>query len=312
MTKKDSVYIEYYNITSMHGTVQSYFHFLYSALFPIILDANYYSSLYNKVTFIIDTNFGPMLRILLQMPLDIKIKKYMENYDEIPEKNIIKKYLKVMDLHPDPLKKKSNWIEKGWATSFTNKMYNLINKWMYKQINDYDIIVNPITKYDIIIIERRKDISYRSICYSRKNKSKEELNKLDNIIRKTGSDRRDIVNFKEFSLFVVKYFKNYSCLVISFEYIPIFTQYQLLNNSKILIAQHGAVLGNIPFMKSESLVIEIMPQEKIDEKEDWFKPIANTCNVDLVKYIVPDNFANIDLKQFKVLLDKNDVINYLK
>lgn len=312
MNKNDIIYIEYIKIGSMHGTIQAYYHFLYSVLFPIILDAINYSEKYEKVTFIIDTNFGPMLRILLQLPLDIKLKKYMLNYNDIPEKNIIKKYSVAMDIHPNPTKKKKNWIEKGWAIPFTNKMSILINKWINNQINNYDIIVNPITKYDVIIIERKKDISYQSTVYPIRDNKKRNLNIVDSAIKIHGRDRRDIVNFKEFSSFVVKYFKNYSCLVISFEYIQFFMQYQLLNNTKILIAQHGAVLGNIPFMKPGSLVIEIMPQEKIDEKEDWFKPLANTCNVDLVKYIVPDNFATINLKQFKVLLDKNDVINYLK
>jgi hypothetical protein len=191
-------------------------------------------------------------------------------------------------------------------------MRNNINKWIVEQINNFNIIDNPITKYDVIIIQRKKDVSYQSAVFEIRDNKKNELDKIDGLIKIHGSDRRDIVNFSEFSSFLIKYFKNYNCLVASFEYKNFFMKYSLLNNAKILIAQHGAVLGNIPFMKPESLVIEIMPQEKIDEKEDWFKPLANTCNVNLVKYIVPDNFATIDLKQFKVLLDINKVIEYLK
>jgi hypothetical protein len=340
MKEESHIYLFIKNIISRHGTITHYYHFFFAVLIPIILVYIEYIKIYNKVTIIINNDMGPMLRILLELPIDIKLKLFIKNND-YKKLNIKEIFLKPLDIHPILFKtikdynkvlnnklldelytnpeivkiknskpsiiKTIDYLKKGWAEFFDYEKYKLINNFFKDKIEKYDLIVNPFPKYDIVLIERKTDVKYSSLSHPA-NYADITLNQL---IKIAGSDRRSIVNHKELFASLKKYFKNNSIINISTEYLPIFDQYTLFNNSKIVIAQHGAVLSNIIFMKSKSLIIEIIPKSKIVEEEDWFIPLTETCKIQHLQYIVEEAHSTIDIKDFKKFMNKNDVLNYL-
>jgi hypothetical protein len=75
--------IEISKFYPLHGGVSHYYHFIMSVLIPLISDCISYQKKGISPTYIIDSNLGPMWRILFELPIDIKIKSYMTNYSEI-------------------------------------------------------------------------------------------------------------------------------------------------------------------------------------------------------------------------------------
>lgn len=91
----------------------------------------------------------------------------------------------------------------------------------------------------------------------------------------------------------------------------------LFHNAKILIAQHGAALANMIFMKSNTQIIEIVSSVILDAGENWFKPISKISNINHIQYITktPDvklisdkDFTVIDLNDFNNFLTTNNII----
>ena len=86
---------------------------------------------------------------------------------------------------------------------------------------------------------------------------------------------------------------------------PIFEQYYIYNNAKLLIAQHGAGLSNIIFMQNKSSVIEIINKERLTE--NWFLELSKNCNnLNYNQYLTDEEMVNIDLDKFKLFLDNGN------
>jgi hypothetical protein len=90
---KKHKYIEIINPVPLNGSVNNYFHFMYGVLLPLVL-LDYKLKQYD-VTYIFDFLFGPLDKIIFSLPIDIKIKHYIKNYEEL---NIHKVVLKPMDI----------------------------------------------------------------------------------------------------------------------------------------------------------------------------------------------------------------------
>ena len=149
-------------------------------------------------------------------------------------------------------------------------------------------------RIDILIIERKTNKSYKSLYGKETN----------NIFKKTGSERRYIMNHKEFVKYIKDYYPNKNIINISTEYIPIFEQYYIFNNTRILIGQHGASFANIIFMKKNSIVIEIMCKERLNE--NWFLELSKVCNnINYKQYLTDNEIVNINLNDFGDFLNKN-------
>jgi hypothetical protein len=291
-------------VGSIHGTVTHYYHFFYAVFIPLILKYIEYSKKYDKITFIVNDNLGPMVRILMELPIDIKFSNYIS---EKFKNKIKKEYLVTLNIHPSKKQKDKAWINKKWADFFTYDKYKKINKFMNDQIHKHDLILKPFTKFDIVVIERKKDIRY----LTQKNPINNKSNILEELVKVSGTDRRSIINHKEFFNSLKKYFKKFKIINISTEYLPIFDQYILFNNAKIVIAQHGAVLSNITFMKEKSHVIEIMTKKMLDEGENWFKPNAEICKVNHIQYMVNDFFVKINIEDFINFMNDKKILDLL-
>lgn len=280
----------YYKISSLHGTILHFYHFFYGVLVPLIIEYEKLSVTYDEVLIIIDDHLGPMLRLLLELPIHIRQKHFVHDIDE---KDIETRYLPMMDVQPSYNERDKQLIKKKWAKRFEYKHYQLINLFMKKQINEKHIFTCNKT-YEIIIIKRFTHVSFKSLTDSN----------ID-IIKLNGSHRRSIPNHDDVVDAVKNIFPNKSLMNISTEYMSLFQQYHLINNCDILIAQHGAALAQIAFMKPGSIVIELVEQAKIDEGEDWFRQVSTACRIKHYQYITHDPHEVIDLDKFTKFVNKS-------
>lgn len=275
------IYLKY---TSLHGSIQHYFHFFYGVLIPLILE----QYKYYDCTFLIDNNLGPMLKILLELPLDIKFT------NEIQHTNYTTIHLIPMDIQPIPSKKDLEYINKKWASYLTFKDVNLIKNYMNSCIIDKKLIMDNYD-YDIVIIERLTNKSYKSLNVKK--------NEYENIMKTSGSERREILNHEMFVKKIKELYCDKKIINVSLEIMSIFEQYKLFNNAKFIIAQHGAALSNIVFMNENTTVIEIISKEKL-KMDDWFKPISKICKINHYQYITLEEKINIDLNDFELFIKK--------
>jgi hypothetical protein len=226
-----------------------------------------------------------MTKIMLQLPLDIKIG--------------FKSKIKYKTRYWKPLDVNIKERQEKLYTIFTFKNYITIQLLFNKLQKQYELTL-PIIKYDVILIERKVDISYKTTEYKKKN------NPFYEIYKTSGNERRSIVNFDELYLFCVSYYKKYKILKISLEHLPFFEQYNLFNNAKIVILQHGAAVGNVIFMKPNTTIIEFIPQTIfVKTDSNIFPPLSITCKVNHYQYLTNSNHATININNFKYYL--NDI-----
>ena len=295
-------YIEIENIHSLNDTISNFFHFMYGFVFPLILFDDKFS-LNNNVTYVIDNLLEPHTKILLSLPIKIKFKKYIENYKQL---NIKKITLKPMDIGQKP-KYNNNYslIKQGKADIMTCYKKNIICSWFSKKVNlnnmifsAHDYLLNDI---NIIFITRGTDNSYSTLNWN--NKKEFDRNKTH------GSQRRNILNSDELFDEIKKYYKNRNIISISFESLQILYQYKLLSNCKLLIAQHGAALGNIAFMKKNKTVVEIIQQKYIDNYENWFLYYGKEYKLKYFQFVVNEenDLFNINVNSFIDYLKTNRI-----
>jgi hypothetical protein len=263
--------------------------------------------------YIFNTNFGPMLRILMELPINIKFRysdiELCQKLDK--DKLIEQKLFKAYDMHPNPDILKRNLVmkKKGYGDFLKHSDYTNINKWMNDNIKKYDL--DLVKKYDILIIERKVHKSYE-IVNSLKNTSKQSddksyNNKLKELFKHSGKELRSIINHKEFVKFIKNLFPKKKVLNISLEYTSIFDQYKLFNNAKLIFCQHGASLSNIIFMKKDTQLVEIINKSKY-ESDNWFLPLSNVCKIKHHQYVTDEAHVNIDLDDFKMYLEKEKIL----
>jgi hypothetical protein len=285
MNKKNNHKYILYQLYAIRGDIKHYFHFFYAVCIPLILEYIEYKKKYDNITFIIKDDVGPFFRILFELPIE-----------DINKLDIEKKYLIPMDTQVMD-EKSLRWIKQKRADIFTHSMCKKINNWFKEQINTYDFYIhikNSICNADVVIIERKTNISYKSTYSKLKD---------NNIFKTSGSERRYIINHKEFVQSIKDYFPTKNVINISTEYMPIFEQYYIFNNAKLIIAQHGAGLANIIFMKNKCSVIEIVCKKRINE--NWFLDLSKACNnLNYMQFFSDEENVKIDLNNFKLFLDK--------
>ena len=288
----------------LHGTVQHYYHFFYGVLIPLIIEYIELNKQKKNPTFLIEDGLGPMIRLLSDLPLDFKFIFKNDSLDLYTPYE--KLYIRPMDIHPSGEDKRdAKWLNIGWAQLCTHDVKKDIQKWFNNNIKIHDLFVKPFPKYDIVIIERKTNIAFKSMKF-------EKNTTLSNRFKTSGSDRRSIINHNELVNSIIKYFPKLKCISISLDHLPLFEQYILFNNAKFVIAQHGAAISNIIFMKDKTILIEIISNVLLNSKENWFNPVAKmskiihhqyiTSNEKVKVYKDPDNIK-IDLKDFTKFLD---------
>ena len=266
----------YIKLNSNYGSITHYYHFFYGVLVPLIL----YHLKHKETNFIITDNLGPMLKILYEIPLNILFKC------EVPQK-----FTKIIPL--------DNFRSKYFFRKETNKMYYedkiKICKFFKLHLPEY---IKCNKSYDIVLIERGTDPKYTLLNYSKNHPLLQKLG------TKSGSERRFIKNHKQICLELEKNYGN-KFKNISLENTSIFYQYHIFNNARLIIAQHGAALANVVFMKDFNNVLEIIPKEKlILEGEDSFKNLSIMSKLNYYSIETKENNPIINIQTLKIIIDK--------
>jgi hypothetical protein len=294
-----NIIIKFKPLYSLHGSITHYYHFFYAVFIPLLYLYIQYSKKYDDITFIITNELGPMMRLITSLPLNIKIQ------NELKTDSVNKElYLLPMDIHPTHNKKDLLWVKKGYAQMLTKKIQKLVKKWFIENISKYDLYIKPKRNYDIVIIERKIDKKFHENI-SQNNSD------LDKRFKTSGSERRSIENHSEMVQMIKNKYKHLKCINVSFEYLSIFEQFHLFNKAKLIIAQHGAALSNIIFMKKNSQLIEIINQVLLDQGENWFKPLSVISNIKHFQYITLNKNVNTFMDKDNVLLDLLDFEKFI-
>jgi hypothetical protein len=116
------------------------------------------------------------------------------------------------------------------------------------------------------------------------------------------ASRRHIKNEKE----VVDYLRSMGFEIVTFETLSFREQIQLLSETKFLIAQHGAALTNLLFMRDHSYALELKAEG--DSQNLCYFSLANAMNVNyLYQFCTSDRrtVQNADIEVDLVALNEN-------
>ena len=284
---------------SLNGTIKHYYHFFFAVLVPLIIFYDENVKKYEKIIFLINDDLGPMIRLLLELPINIEYHSDIKDND-----NPV--YLNPMDIHPTYQTRDLNKVKRGWAQHFTYEYKKQLNNWFINNIKINDFYIKPIKSYNIVIIERKTNPAFSSTRFSNAKNDN-----LDKRMATSGSERRALSNHAELVDFIKKKYPLNSCINISFEFVPLFEQFHLFHNAKLIIAQHGAALASIAFMKKNTQVIEIVSSVILEEGENWFPPISTISKVNHLQYITNTPGVKLITDRDNATIDLNDFNNFL-
>jgi hypothetical protein len=255
---------------SHSGSVTHFYHFFFSCLVPLI----YFRSTHPLDSLSFVTPIGPFRPILEELSLDLSYDSH-ENYQKIllPSYDV---YDNQFYRHPtEKYPSVPDHVRKAVITYLDNLSFRTASLHHYP------------SSLKIILIERdHNPISSSFSAFSRRN------------IRNHHQLKRQLR-------------QNYSSTQfqnIYLERMPFLAQYQLFRRSSIVIAQHGAALSNIFFMKSlsdscqsQSHVIEISPP--YSRKAQYFYNLADSLSVSYSSIYQERNRGNVSVTEVSAHLD---------
>ena len=270
------------------GSVTDYFHFFFVALIPTIE----YHILNPRKSLRILTDVGPFKRMLCEMPIAIL--------------EILAPNLAVKENHHDNKflfrDAKAGEICLQSYDRFNSQLYEshmvtqMSKKTMRKVLNFFRETIPPCIKliptFEIVLIQSDEENYFKEGCLNRKPSYCTQE-----------SQRRSIRNHKTLSnTLLAKYGPSiFSNIVL--ERSSIYYQYRVFHDAKIVIAQYGAALSNIFFMKpSVSHVIEFSPPWS--REVEHFKNVAHFKGVKYHSIIQENDYSDISISDVKALLDK--------
>ena len=227
------------------GSVTHYFHFFFGALIPTIE----YHILNPCKALRILTDIGPFKRLLLEMPiaiLEILAPNLAEKEKYHDDKSLFRD-VKVGEICLEAYDRFNSQFYNDHMVSQMSK------KTMRTVLNFFSETIPPCMKliptFEIVLIQRAEESYFKRGCLNRKP-----------IYRTSGSQRRSITNHEFLSdTLLAKYGPNRFINII-LERSSIYLQYKVFRDAKVVIAQHGAALSNIFFMRpSVSHIIEFSP-----------------------------------------------------
>jgi len=107
------------------------------------------------------------------------------------------------------------------------------------------------------------------------------------IVSRSRAIRRKLINEKE----LIKKLQPYNFKLIYFEECDYETQINIARNCKIMIGYHGGGLTNLFFMKSKSLVIEILNE---NYKHECYKLFSKALKINYKNFKCDKNYLNLD------------------
>ena len=263
-------------VNSVYGSTSHFYHFFYGALVPLIL----YHLQTKETVFTLYGLFGPMKRVLYELPFNITVIE-----SKAPKGT---KILIPMDTFISKFKKKNLF-------RLQIKHQEAIKEFFDNNTPDY---IHQIPVPKVVIIKRKSEPLFKTVDYSiYKNTMIQDLG------QKSGDERRSTLNFDEIVNTVKMLTKNVG--VVALERTSIYYQVRLFSKAKIIIANHGAAMANIIFMKSNSHLIEIISKEKkYKQKEDSFYQICKRFNVNYYEILVNKEIDHVEPQKIKDILLK--------
>jgi hypothetical protein len=284
------------------GSVTHFYHFFFAALLPLI---EYHLEYPDKI-FIISTDIGPMKKILCEMPFNIiefhgpdlsKINYFHDDKSLQRQRRSGDVCLKAYDSF--------NSIFYHSVLQLSHTTRNNILSFFERTCPPYILL---IPTYDIILIQRSVDSYYKSGCQDRAV-----------IYQTSGTDRRSIENHHELEHALQSKYGNSFCNII-LERSSIYYQYHMFRNAKVVIAQHGAALANIFFMRngeggvalpnsecksnaSVSTVIEITPPWS--REFEHFKNLADYCRINHIAINQDTDHGAVDISAIVNAVDSS-------
>ena len=120
-----------------------------------------------------------------------------------------------------------------------------------------------------------------------------------------GALRRSIVNHPDLASAIKSIVKHpYEFHNLQLENLSLTEQIQYCDQALVIIAQHGAGLANIIWMKQKSIVIEL----RADDSRDFFQSICEVMSHNYLLYKTDAKHATIDIDNFSEWILSNDVL----
>ena len=270
------------------GSVTHYYHFFFGALIPTIE----YHIMNPRKSLRILTDVGPFKSILCEMPIAILeiLAPNLAEKDKYHDDKSLFHDVKVGEICVEAHDKfNSQFYKDDMISQMSKKTMRSVLKFFSDTIPPF---IELIPTFEIVLIQRGEENYFNKGCLNRKP-----------IYRTSGSQRRSIKNHETLSDTLLSKFgpSRYSNIIL--ERSSIYYQYQVFQNAKIIIAQHGAALSNIFFMKpSISHIIEFSPPWS--REAEHFKNLSHFVGVKYHSIEQESDHGDICIVDVTNLLDK--------
>jgi hypothetical protein len=277
--------IRFRNNDGYPNSITHYYHFLFSALFPLVEHhLNNPKSLYRiktdivrvymKNIFVVNIYFvmkGPLKGLLLELPLNI-IELRAEKTTST--RNVGEITLPGYDNFNRDL------FEEPCVQHFKKIVVHPVLQFFRETIPRY---IEALPTYQVLLIERATESYFKDVN-----------NAADPALWTSGKQRRSISNHSDLAAALTatfgERFKN-----ISLERMSIYYQYVLFNTADIVIAQHGGGLSNIVFMRPEAAVIEFSPPWGRDSNH--FLNLAAFMGVEYTRLLQSSDHGPVNIEE---------------
>jgi hypothetical protein len=274
------------------GSVTHYFHFLFGAFFPLLE----YHIDHQKNNFRIMTDVGPFKSILCEMPFNIveicgPLKVAQNAVQKAHDDKSVFNGMAVLDKASIQLKAYDTFNDRFYSS---DRGWNKLSPQSFQRIisyldNNVPRYIREIPTHDIILIERKEEAYYKDVKSDRTE-----------IYSTSGRQRRSISNHADLAEALLEKFGAPKFVNLALERASLFYQYHIFSNAKVVVAQHGAALANIAFMRKKCHVIEIVPKQC-----EWnhFRNLADYCGAIYTKVSQETEFSAVDVAEIVRLVE---------
>jgi len=250
-------------VRNRHGSVEHYFHFLLGYCIPLV---HYF--LKNRPALqakLLVRSCGPLTHILDDLPINLRILPKAEH-------NLLLSNNNYVELHG----------------------FDLPQYYSYSVFTEFRSFVQETA-------EERKCAAPRApILLIEREASHSFYESHEAEIKSSGAARRALKNHQELASWLITAHPQSSNIQLLGD--SLYDQFARFHSSDLVIAQHGAALGNILFMKEGSRVIEI-GSGKTKPRSRIFEALCATMRLKYFHLAASDDFPTINLSAFANAID---------